>query len=66
MREIDDFRFKSHELLIDLDAATTRIMMLVSAGDMNGHVWDEAVKQHRLAVEKWQALLELSGSAEPA
>ena len=62
----DDFRFKSHELLIELDAATTRIMMLVSAGEMNGVVWNDAVKRHRFAVEDWQAFVGERSSVEQA
>lgn len=60
----DDFRFKSHELLIELDAATTRIMMLVSAGQITGPAWNEAVRQHRLAVESWQTFIKERSSIE--
>lgn len=60
----DDFRFKSHELLIELDAATTRIMMLVSAGQINGLAWNEAVTRHRVAVESWQTFIKERSSVE--
>jgi hypothetical protein len=32
MSDMEDFRFKSHVLLVDLDAATSKMMMLVASG----------------------------------
>ncbi len=29
MADLEDFRFRSHELLVELDAATTKMMMMV-------------------------------------
>lgn len=53
MRSIEEFRYKSHELLIELDAATTRMMMLVSMKEVTGPVWDEASKSHQDAYNSW-------------
>lgn len=53
MSSIEEFRYKSHELLIELDAATTRMMMLVSMKEVVGPVWDEASKSHRDAYNAW-------------
>lgn len=58
MSRTEDFRFKSHELLIELDAATTKIMLLVSANEISGLLWDEAVERHKVAVAAWQEFLE--------
>ncbi|CRM40503.1 hypothetical protein [Pseudomonas sp. 37 R 15] len=53
MSSIEEFRYKSHELLIELDAATTRMMKLVSMKEVTGPVWDEASKSHRDAYNSW-------------
>ncbi|WP_137808213.1 MULTISPECIES: hypothetical protein [unclassified Pseudomonas] len=57
MINIDDFRFKSHHLLVGLDAATNQEMMLVSAGRVTGDPWSEAVKRQKQAFEAWTAFL---------
>ncbi len=56
----ENFRYQSHELLIELDAATTVIMMLVTAGELHGGRWDDAVARHRNAVDAWQRFLTLA------
>ena len=56
----ENFRFQSHELLIELDAATTGIMMLVTAGELHGGRWDDAVVRHHIAVDAWQRFLKLA------
>lgn len=57
MSTTDDFRYKSHELLIELDAATNHMMMLVSARKVAGFEWSEAAKRQKLAYETWSAFL---------
>lgn len=57
MRNTDDFRFDSHQLLLELDAATNHMMMLVSARQVTGYPWDEAAKRQKLAYEAWAAFL---------
>lgn len=49
----DDFRYKSHTLLIELDAATTQLMMLVVSGELSGSVWDEALARQSDAYSAW-------------
>lgn len=36
MNAADDFRFKSHELLLDLDAAINQMMMLIATRELSG------------------------------
>ncbi|OKK40575.1 hypothetical protein BS643_22800 [Pseudomonas protegens] len=57
MSTSDDFRFSSHHLLIELDAATNHLMMLVVAKEVSGTRWDEAALRQKLAYEAWTALL---------
>ncbi|VVO21715.1 hypothetical protein PS723_04262 [Pseudomonas fluorescens] len=57
MISIDDFRFKSHELLLELDAATMGMMTLVSSRRVTGPDWDGATKRHHDAYESWNAFL---------
>ena len=49
----DDFRFQSHVLLVELDAATTQLMMLVVAGELSGIRWDEALARQSSAYSAW-------------
>ncbi|WP_338487145.1 hypothetical protein VRB78_13845 [Pseudomonas trivialis] len=57
MSGIDDFRFKSHQLLIELDAATSKIMMMVSGKEVSGLDWDAATLRHHDAFEAWNSFL---------
>jgi hypothetical protein len=63
MSNNDDFRFASHHALIELDAATNHLMMLVVSKEISGPRWVESVQRHRRAYEAWTALL--STSLEP-
>jgi len=49
----DDFRFRSHVLLVELDAATTQLMMLVDAAEISGTQWDEALSPQSAAYKEW-------------
>ncbi|UDI90457.1 hypothetical protein [Pseudomonas sp. IAC-BECa141] len=49
----DDFRFRSHVLLVELDAATTQLMMLVGAGEISGTQCDEALSRQSAAYKEW-------------
>jgi hypothetical protein len=49
----DDFRFRAHVLLVDLDATTSHLMMLVVAGELSGARWDEAFAKQRSAYSAW-------------
>jgi hypothetical protein len=53
----DDFQFRSHFLLVDLDAATNHLMMLVVAKELSGPRWNEATTRQKNAYEAWAALL---------
>ena len=53
MTSIDDFRFESHQLLLELDAATMGMMMLVSSKCISGPEWENATKRQHDAYESW-------------
>lgn len=53
----EEFRFSSHHLLIELDAATNHLMMLVVAKEVSGPRWNEAVTRQKRAFEAWTVLL---------
>ena len=57
MKANEDFRFNAHKRLLDLDATTNHLMMLVVAGEVSGIRWDEAVSCQNLAIEEWTVLL---------
>ena len=54
---IDDFRFESHKLLVELDATTTKMMLLVSSKKVTCPEWDEAVKDQKAAFHDWITFL---------
>lgn len=49
----DDFRFRAHVLLVELDATTTQLMMLVVVGEISGTQWDEALSRQSAAYKQW-------------
>lgn len=53
MNPTENLRFKSHVLLIELDAATAQLMMLVVAGELSGARWDEALARQSVAYSAW-------------
>jgi hypothetical protein len=57
MSTTDDYRFQSHHLLLELDASTNHMMMLVSARQTSGYPWEEAARRQKLAYETWAAFL---------
>lgn len=57
MSNSDDFRFQSHHLLLELDAATNQLMMLISGRQAAGHQWDQAAKRQKQAYEAWAHFL---------
>ena len=57
MTDAEECRFQSHKLLLELDAATTMLMMLVSARQSEGSEWLLAVRRHKLAYEAWVEFL---------
>jgi hypothetical protein len=57
MASIDDFRIESHELLMELDAATMGMMMLVSSRCVSGPEWVAATKRQHDAYDRWDAFI---------
>ena len=57
MASIDDFRFESHQLLLELDAATMGMMTLVSSRCVSGPEWDAANKRQQEAYKCWDAFI---------
>ncbi|MNP03473.1 hypothetical protein D3C76_953580 [compost metagenome] len=57
MASIDDFRMKSHELLLELDASTMGMMMLVSSRCVSGPEWEIATKRQHDAYQCWDAFM---------
>ena len=57
MKSVDDFRLEAYKLLLELDAATTSMMMLVSARQTCGPEWENATGRHRQAYEAWARFL---------
>jgi len=55
MSPTDDLRFQAHVLLVELDAATTQLMMLVVAGELSGARWDDAFARQSSAYSAWVA-----------
>ncbi|MFJ4131419.1 hypothetical protein [Pseudomonas cyclaminis] len=62
MINLDDYRFQSHQLLLELDAANTHLMMLVSARQIDGPLWAGATHRHKLAYEAWAGFLIVPGT----
>jgi len=65
MASIDDFRIESHKLLMELDAATMGMMMLVSAKCVSGPDWVAANKRQHDAYENWDAFINFPSGAAP-
>lgn len=65
MTSVDDFRIKSHELLMDLDAATTEMMKLISSRSVSGPIWEDAVKRQHDAYLHWNAFINSRDGSDP-
>ncbi|MCI0997215.1 hypothetical protein HNO91_12160 [Pseudomonas corrugata] len=57
MTTVEDFKVKSHELLVELDTATSDMMTLICAHQMTGAAWEEVVRRQHEAYERWVAYL---------
>ena len=55
MKAYDDFRFKSHQHLIDLEATTNHLMMLVVSDEMTGKNWEDALSRQKCSYAAWIA-----------
>ncbi|MDB6144544.1 MAG: hypothetical protein JWP80_3588 [Pseudomonas sp.] len=65
MKTVDDFRHQSYKLLLELDAATTGMMLLVTSRHVSGPEWDEATRRHEAACEVWGTFLKDPAQAQP-
>ena len=65
MKSVDDFRLEAYKLLLELDAATTSMMMLVSARQACGPEWENATRRNQQAFEAWTLFLR-SQAPEPS
>ncbi|MBK5542557.1 hypothetical protein JFV28_01180 [Pseudomonas sp. TH05] len=57
MNSVDDFRYRSHQLLMELDAATCDMMKLVSAHQLTGPEWEIANRRQHEAYKVWNLFL---------
>ncbi|SED15014.1 hypothetical protein SAMN04490185_2870 [Pseudomonas frederiksbergensis] len=57
MASIEDFRIKSHDLLLELDAATMGMMTLVTSKCVSGPDWDFASRRQHDAYKSWDAFM---------
>lgn len=57
MPSTDDFRFNAHHLLLDLDATTNHLMMLVVSHEVSGSRWEGAVARQKQAYAAWVSIL---------
>ena len=58
MHAFDDFRFKAHEHLIDLEATTNQLMLLVVSDEMTGKIWDDTLSRQKCSYSAWIAVAE--------
>lgn len=54
MRHHDDYRYAAHRHLLDLEASTYQLMMLVASGDISGIIWDGALERQRRSFSSWR------------
>lgn len=60
----DDFSYTAHRHLLELDASNSRLRHLISQGEVNGLLWDDAVQWHQRSYDAWAILL--SQNAQPS
>ncbi|MDI2595351.1 hypothetical protein NYP20_11965 [Pseudomonas sp. N3-W] len=65
MTTTDDFRVHAHELIRDLDAATTQMMSLVSAHQLSGPEWERTTRWQHEAYERWMNYLNERSYGDP-
>ncbi len=53
----DDFRYIAHKHLLELDASNSRLRHLISRGEINGVLWDDAVQWHQHSYDTWVIFL---------
>lgn len=53
----DNFRSEAHHHLVDLDATTNHLMMLVVANEVSGSRWDEALARQKQTFDAWASIV---------
>lgn len=59
----DEFRFRAHELLVELDASIAKMMMMVAAKEIEGAFWAEATNRHYQAFLAWHDFIAATDDA---
>lgn len=54
----EDFRFKAHHYLLDLEATNNHLMLLVVAGEVSGKIWDDALARQKCSYAAWFEVVE--------
>ena len=49
----EDFRFKAHHYLLDLEATNNHLMLLIVAGEVTGKIWDDAISRQKCSYAAW-------------
>jgi hypothetical protein len=57
MTTTDDFRAHAHELIVELDAATSEMMKLISEHRLSGPEWERVTQWQHEAYERWMTYL---------
>lgn len=57
----EKFHIKARQLLMELNASVSKIMMMVAIGEMDGAFWEEATLRHRDAFTAWDGFLSAHG-----
>ena len=57
MTTTDDFRAHAYELIVDLDAATSAMMTLISEHRLSGPEWERVTQWQHEAYERWMTYL---------
>ena len=57
MTTTDDFRAHAHELIVDLDAATSAMMTLISEHRLSGPEGERVTQWQHEAYERWMTYL---------
>lgn len=65
MTTTDDFRVHARELMVDLDAATTEMMKLISTHQLSGPEWERVTQWQHEAYERWMTFLNERPAAHP-
>ncbi|MGY2186328.1 hypothetical protein [Pseudomonas sp. SDO5591_S426] len=65
MTTTDDFKARAHELIADLDAATSEMMNLISEHQLSGPEWERVSQWQHEAFERWMNCLNERTCADP-